>query len=268
MRTENEISGAYISSFVEGLQKLWRVDWKKPPKRIEIKPGEVHVWRMCLDVGNQALADSIHLLSKEESERATQLCYTSNRNRFIARRIRLRQVLACYLGTQAKDLKFNRTSQGKPFLAYPWSRSEIVFSQSHSGGLALLAIGRNRRLGVDIELHNQPLEFKEIACRFFTPGEAHLIASLRDTAQAKAFFACWTAKEACLKALGLGLSGGLDRLAFPLRMLHRGSRFVLEDRLLAGQVWTGLRVDPTPNSIAILVAEGSEWEARWWEMSE
>ena len=50
-----------------------------------------------------------------------------------------------------------------------------------------------------------------IAARFFTPAEAEVIASLPAAQQDLGFFLCWTRKEAVLKAVGDGISLGLDR---------------------------------------------------------
>lgn len=84
----------------------------------------------------------------------------------------------------------------KPYFKdYP----EIRFSVSHSGDLALLAIG-NTEIGIDIEKIRE-LDYNALAKRYYTDGEVAQINSLDD------YFKVWTRKEAFLKLSAEGLSG-------------------------------------------------------------
>ena len=90
------------------------------------------------------------------------------------------------------------------------------FNLSHSGQCIVLAFSRDQELGVDVEresVHRRhsPLE---LAKRFFTLEESSALAMLDESRLNTAFMQLWTCKEAVLKALGHGLSFGLDRLHF------------------------------------------------------
>ncbi|KAF1712252.1 4-phosphopantetheinyl transferase [Pseudoxanthomonas kalamensis DSM 18571] len=86
---------------------------------------------------------------------------------------------------------------------------------SHSGDALLLALGRDVRVGVDIELLRPRPRAMELARRFFHRDEAAWLQSLADAARReREFVRLWCAKEAVLKAHGHGVSFGLDRLVF------------------------------------------------------
>jgi 4'-phosphopantetheinyl transferase len=69
---------------------------------------------------------------------------------------------------------------------------------------------RGRELGVDLEYTDAHPE-EGIAERFFSPREAAALRGLPPPERREAFFACWTRKEAYLKARGDGLALHLDR---------------------------------------------------------
>jgi len=103
---------------------------------------------------------------------------------------------------------------GKPALAGAAAAGGLRFNMSHSEGLALYAFALKREVGVDVK-RLRPEASRGIAARFFSPREAEEIAELGreggEPLRERAFFACWTRKEAYLKARGEGLTAGLDR---------------------------------------------------------
>ena len=103
--------------------------------------------------------------------------------------------------------KIALTEYGKPYLP---ELPDFYFSLSHSGNMALCAVS-SEPVGCDIEL---PRKFDPaIARRFFHPAEQDWLFSLAEEEQSGAFFRLWTCKESFIKALGLGLSLGLDNFA-------------------------------------------------------
>lgn len=125
-------------------------------------------------------------------------------------------LVAAYAGPGAPDIV--RGDQGKPRLPPPFDG--LGFSWSHSGDVAVLAIGRGPAgflLGVDVETERPRARALELARRFFAADEAAWLESLPEDRRVAGFLALWTAKEAVLKAHGGGLSYGLHRAAFTLR---------------------------------------------------
>jgi len=106
-----------------------------------------------------------------------------------------------------------RDGYGRPQLS---GMDGVDANWSHSGQLLLLALGRGVQVGVDIEWLRPRANALALAARFFAPDEAEQLRGLPMAAQEQAFIRLWCAKEAVLKALGRGISYGLQRLAFAL----------------------------------------------------
>jgi hypothetical protein len=82
-------------------------------------------------------------------------------------------------------------------------------SLSHDQGLVVCAISNAGDVGVDIQLPSQRRHTTEIAAHHFSAAEQ---AWLRRAPSADAFYWLWVLKEAYLKRLGTGLSGGLGQV--------------------------------------------------------
>ena len=149
------------------------------------------------------------LLSTEELERASRFHFAHHAADFVANRARLRILLGQYLEIMPRDLTFTYSHTGKPELLS--ACGEIAFNLSHTDGLALVAMTRNGRLGVDIEKMNAANDSLDLARSYFSAHELQeLYAYPNPAEQQAAFYRCWTRKEAFLKALGDGLSRPLS----------------------------------------------------------
>jgi 4'-phosphopantetheinyl transferase len=66
--------------------------------------------------------------------------------------------------------------------------------------------------------HIRPLsDMADVARRFFSAGEYEDLMAVEIAERERAFFRCWTHKEAYIKAVGDGLSLPLDRFRVSLR---------------------------------------------------
>ena len=133
------------------------------------------------------------------------------------------------------------------------------FNLSHSGHCIVLAFSRDNELGVDVECtaarrRRSPLE---LARRFFAAKESNALGLLDENAAGVAFTHLWTVKEAVLKALGHGLSFGLDRLQFALG--EDGVPLSLESIAVeagAPEEWQIHRFAPTLDHVGCLAWRG------------
>lgn len=142
---------------------------------------------------------SIEILSASEQDRAARFRFERDRISFVARRVFLREILGKYAGADPRAIEFEHNEFGKPSV----KNGPLHFSASHSDGLAVIAISHRRPVGIDVE-RISPIDYRLLAEHFFSPAEASRIYDL------ESFYGLWTRKEAVLKALGTGLSCGLD----------------------------------------------------------
>jgi 4'-phosphopantetheinyl transferase len=198
-------------------------DWRRPPHSLSPRIGEVHVWRACLDLGDADLRHLVPTLSTDERDRAARFCFAKDQLRFVAARGILRKILGRYLRLPPSQLSFSYGTNGKPMLVRDPCTDGLRFNLSHSDGLALYAVALNTEVGIDLERIQPVLADGRIAESFFTAREVASLCALRPETQATAFFNCWTAKEAYLKANGKGIANGLS--TFEVSLSPDGSVF-------------------------------------------
>lgn len=154
---------------------------------------EVEVWVVPLDVPDGEAGRLYELLADDERERAGRSPWPPRKRRYAARQGRLREVLACYTGTDPRGIELERTALGKPGLA---GNGNLHFSVSDSGDLALVAVA-SRDVGVDVERVEERLLTRRLSSR----------KRIED------FYGRWTALEARGKAIGGGLFARGDGVA-------------------------------------------------------
>lgn len=160
-----------------------------------------------LDVDAAEVARLSSLIDEAERARAARFRFDRDRRRFLVRRGRLREWLGACVGERPERLAFVEGAYGKPVLAgLPGAPH---FSASHSGELMMLAIA-DVEIGCDIERMDPALEWEPLAAGEFSTNESAALRALPQEAGRRAFFDCWTRKEAIVKGLGLGLSRPLD----------------------------------------------------------
>lgn len=217
-------------------------------------------------MSSQRVESLRRILTEDERRRADGFCFEEDRERFIAARGILRILLGRYLNLEPGRLNFCYGSHGKPALAEKSGEDTLSFNVSHSHRLALFALARGREVGVDVEYVRSDLELAEIAARFFSPQEAATLRSLPAEMRMEAFFACWTRKEAYIKARSEGLSLALD--GFSVSLVPGEPAMLLNTREDPSEAarWTLRELKPGPGYAAALAAKGHGWRlvCRHW----
>jgi 4'-phosphopantetheinyl transferase len=187
-----------------------------PERSLNTRPGHVDLWATALDPATPTLARLERLLDADERARAARFVFAPDARRFRVARGTLREILGGYLGVAPADVRFAYAAAGKPALAAPFTGAGVEFNLSHSGEIALYAIADQRRIGIDVEQIRPLDDMEALAERNFSAAERRALFAVAPAQRAVAFFACWTRKEAYIKALGDGLGHPLDSLTVSL----------------------------------------------------
>lgn len=139
-------------------------------------------------------------LDPKECERAADFRDPVQRRRFVTAHVAVREILGMTTGRAPERIAMTRGRYGKPRLI----QAGPPFSLSHSGDVALLAVGADREVGIDVEQVRPQFPARTFARRYFPPPEADFVGS--STAR---YATLWTRKEACVKVAGERLVRGL-----------------------------------------------------------
>jgi len=125
-----------------------------------------------------------------------------------ARQELVRAHLAGLVGCPPAELHLTRDAMGRPHIAAP--DCGLHFSLARRGGMMVMAVSREGLVGVDLEVPTPDGDWPEaVAKDFFAPAEYRWLRGLPKAERGAAFLRLWTAKEAVLKALGLGIAQGM-----------------------------------------------------------
>src|SRR4051812_26809730 len=180
--------------------------------------GPVDVWfaREALLDDARVGARLVGLLDADERARCDRMAHESGRRQQLLARAMQREVLSRYEPAIAPtDWRFERSAGGRPVLAPAFAATGLNFNVAHTAGMAVIAVGRVPRIGVDVEARDKRVPLP-VARRYFSPREAAALDALAPESRPHRFLRLWTLKEAYLKAVGEGLPGGLDRMTFTL----------------------------------------------------
>jgi 4'-phosphopantetheinyl transferase len=223
---------------------------------------EIQVWQADLRLSVERLRELAATLAADERERAARFHFPEHRERFIAGRGLLRELLGRMLDRPAAALRFIQGAHGKPMLAGDDAAAGLSFNLSHSGERVLYAVARHA-VGVDLEVLERTVTYREVAERICTPREWTTFQALPTERAREAFFVCWTRKEAIAKALGAGLACGLRTLEVCFREdVGPDGRVNLRDG--QGREWSVLTLPLGSGWSGALAAAGVDWRWRGW----
>ena len=184
-------------------------------------PTLVEVWVVPLDRGDEEVRRLHGMLSPDERERAGESLSARRKRRYVARQAAVRSILADRIGSTPGELRFVRSTRGKP--ALDGETAGPRFSVSDSADLALVALA-DREVGIDVE---------EIRDR---PAARRAAGLGIDR-----FFERWTRLEATGKAVGAGLLVSRAPGAITCRSLDVGPGFAAAVAVAAAGIEIRLR---------------------------
>jgi 4'-phosphopantetheinyl transferase len=226
-------------------------------------PDEVQLWAIpCTDPPEPV--ERLHaVLSLEERQRAGRFRFPDDRTRSVVGRGMLRTIVAACLETSPEELVFATNREGKPALDAA-AGAALEFNVSHSGRWVVIGVTRQARVGVDVELMRPLSDRDRLIERFFASAEARAIQALAEEERHAAFFACWTRKEAFIKAIGSGLQFDLKRFEVAVRADGPAALLTLEDSVEAAARWRLWSAAPEPGYLAAVATEAPGALHAWY----
>ncbi|MDX1527991.1 MAG: 4'-phosphopantetheinyl transferase superfamily protein [Gammaproteobacteria bacterium] len=239
--------------------------WNDPPADLQLSDRHVDVWRIstALEAGEIAILDAV--LSPRQRARSQRMRVAEKRQQYIIAQGLTRVLLGKLLAADPAALEFDRGPKGKPYLGGKFSDSGVQFNMTHTSHMALIAITLSREVGIDIERIRDNLQWEKLARRYFSPMEYSDYSRLPEAERLRAFFICWTRKEAVLKAIGTGLGGGLG--SFDITVDPDAAPALVGNRW-EGRFhghWTLNPLQPGADYVATLVTERDGFKVRCWE---
>lgn len=180
-----------------------------PPRRNT----QSHVWAVRAPAPwDEELMHS--LLDAKERRKAGSFAHRRDRSMYVTSHVALRLLLAADLGMHPRDIRFAYEPcarcggpHGRPVLLD--SADGPHFSLSHCAGLSLIAVA-TAPVGVDAERLPRPRTLELCMSRLHPAERRELLLAPHEERPLR-FCRLWARKEAYLKALGTGLSRGLER---------------------------------------------------------
>jgi 4'-phosphopantetheinyl transferase len=173
-------------------------------KALSLPDDEIHVWQVSL-AGDAEMPELRACLSDDEEARAKRFVFARDRRRFVGARAALRSILARYVATEPRLIRFSYEKLGKPLLANQLANRIVHFNLSHSSSRALIGVA-GFPVGIDIEQKRTDINVDELAAESFADGERSAMALVCENRRIDAFYKTWTSKEAYLKGIGCGIS--------------------------------------------------------------
>lgn len=209
-----------------------------------MKRDSVQVWRIPLQASSEVMETYYACLSLDERSRADRFRFSDDRRRFIVARGVLRHLLGQSISCSPTQISFCYGQYGKPSIEPVGSNSQTSakstnkrristqstsssgakencdfhFNISHSGELALCALGYERKVGIDVEKLKEIKRLESMMDRCLSSQEQKQVKSYKNPLEA--FLTCWTCKEAYLKAIGLGLSQSMTTVEVDIEALQ------------------------------------------------
>ncbi len=173
---------------------------------------EVHIFYAFYSELLSSLGSIHNFLSESEKIWVNQIAIPEFKAHSALTRGVLRWVLAQVTEKSPESLLFKYSQFGKPSLAGP--TDGVQFNLTHSNDLLAIAISRSTPVGIDFEWITPHDDRMSVSSEVFTHNENQAINSPYDLDHGSSFYTIWTAKEAFVKAIGMGLNFNMKDFEF------------------------------------------------------
>lgn len=181
-------------------------------KRLDLME-DIYLLNICTRDYEPFIPYFYNILSSQEREQEKKMVNEVFKKKYIVRRGLLRFVLARFINIQPTEVDYYYNQYGKPYLKNKMQDKDIYFNISHSDDCFIIGISQCVEIGVDIEKKNKIKDIQALTNIVFSNNEKRIFSSLKEPDSIeKMFYHVWTVKEAVSKALGIGLSIGLDNI--------------------------------------------------------
>jgi len=218
---------------------------------IDLPPGEVQLWWASLEMSDSEVDRLRGTLGREEKRRADRFRIPAAARRFIGARAALRMILGGATGVEPADVEFRFGEHGKPHLP----DGGPCFNASDSGDSVVVVLS-SAEVGVDIELVRTLRRHDRLARRVCTDRELEMLARAPEEEREALLLRLWTCKEAALKAVGIGLTGGARNVEteIPTNGPPQFARLMDET-----EHWSLLFPALLPNLLCSVAVKGKDW---------
>lgn len=209
--------------------------WEIPPQNLILHNNDIHIWLINMEDYQQKIDSCKDILSQDEQEKTNKFASKLLKKSFIISRAFLRIILSKYLKTIPQEIYFTYNNKGKPQLDTEALLS-IKFNLSHKNNYVIYGFSYHN-IGIDLEKIDDKIKVEKIAQRFFCNDEFNYLKTLDSKVKIEYFLKLWTKKEAYLKAIGKGLSGGLDSICFLVNNHHQKIDFIINKNNNSSDNW-------------------------------
>ena len=220
---------------------------------IDLRDGEVQLWWASLEISEPEIERLRTVLTPDELRRAERFRVAAAARRVVGARAALRMILGEAIGVEPANIEFLFGEHGKPRLP----DGGAFFNASDSGDYVVVALS-SAEVGVDLEVARTLRRNNRLARRVCTDREIAMLERVPEEKRDALLLRLWTCKEAALKAVGIGLSGGARNVEaeIPLNGAPRLSRLLDET-----DHWCLLFPELLPGLLCSVVVKGGDWQA-------
>jgi phosphopantetheinyl transferase len=180
----------------------------------DIADGHIHMATLVADETSD-IEQLLALLGESENNAAESFTDASERRHFVIRRAFQRAFVATICGWKGSPAKLPMVHQRDTRTSCE-AAPEMMLSFSSSQNVYCACASKSHAIGIDVETVRAVENALALSRRFFLDDEASMLEAQQPEVRNTLFLKMWTAKEAGLKAQGLGVVDGLHRVKLSL----------------------------------------------------